>query len=243
MNFLKLGIIPISLAIAACETMNQPTSVSSFDPLKPPGGSVQEDDSSDNYSELTPGQFVIANVPNTAFYNKKPKSGQDADQLLAQGTQMKIVSLSSNMAKVELDSGAVGFVPAVMVSGKDSDSEQDLFPVDGTYQIYPALPGGGPLQPLPVIDLEGLPPEGAIPTIIDPDAPAETPSAPTLDTIPTELPTPATVEEKAKDKVQEKAEEELDPVAEAVREKIAEAMKEEAEAAEKAADSLKEAAE
>ncbi|WP_411827001.1 hypothetical protein [Luteolibacter sp. AS25] len=217
MNFLKIGILPLSLALAACETINRPVSTGTFDPLTPPG-SVKQDTTEAFDSGLTPGEFVTANVPNTAFYNKKPSSSQDADKLLDQGTQMKIVAVESNMVKVELDSGDVGYVPTVMVSGAGATAGQELYPVDGTYQVYPPIPGG-PMEPLPVIDLEGLPPEGAIPTIIDPDAPAEIPAPPSLDAIPEPMPTPTTPDSVA-------AEEELDPVAEAVRLKVEAAMKE-----------------
>ena len=58
----------------------------------------------------------------------------------------------------------------------------------GEYQLYPPLPSTGIGEPLPVIDPAGLPPEGAIPTVIDPDALPETPVppvTPTTETFPT----------------------------------------------------------
>lgn len=156
--------------------MNAPLNTSgSFDPLKPPGSGLSNTTTSYG-PDLSPGAFVTANIPNTAFYKEKPKDGQDADKLLALGTNMKIVSSDPNYVKVELDSGEVGFVPAVMVAAANSGPE--MIPIDGAYQVYPPLPGTGALEPLPVIDPNGLPPEGAIPTIIDPDAPAPAPTAP-----------------------------------------------------------------
>ncbi len=219
MKFSPFTVIPIAIAIAACDTMNAPVSSSSFDPLRPPGSNRQPASSS-NSPELSPGQFVSANIPNTAFYKNKPKGSENADKLVSVGTQMKIIETESDYVKVELDSGEVGYVPAVMVSAPDlTPTPPDLLPFDGAYQVYPPLPGGDPTEPLPVIDPGGLPPDGSIPAIIDPDAPVVT-DVPTLDTIP-EM------------KIEEPAEEEeLDPVAEAVRKKV-EAAKAEEEALKK----------
>lgn len=206
MKFLPLGIIPAALALVSCETMNAPLSNDgSFDPLTPPGGGMRTADTSYGPS-IRPGQFVTASIPNTAFYKNKPKGTEDADKLLNLGTNMKIVSNDGAYVKVELDSGEVGWVPSVMVAS----SSPELAPIDGAYQVYPPLPDTGSLEPLPVIDLGGLPPEGAIPTIIDPDAPAPLPTAPlTVDPIPDLTPSepeaaPAIPEEKTEE---EKAEE------------------------------------
>ena len=217
MKFSPFTVVPVAIAIAACNTMNAPVSSSSFDPLRPPGSNLQQA-SSNSAPELSPGQFVSANIPNTAFYKNKPKGSEDADKLVSLGTEMKIIEIDSNYVKVELDSGEVGYVPAVMVSAPDM-TPPDLLPLDGAYQVYPPLPGGGPIEPLPVIDPGGLPPDGSIPAIIDPDAPIVT-DVPTLDTIPQ-----MNIEEPAEEK-------ELDPVAEAVRKKV-EAAKAEEEALKK----------
>ena len=173
MRFLSLGLIPVAMTLSSCEMMNAPLNTSgTFDPLATPGSGMQRPTASFG-PDLSPGTFVTANIPNTAFYTKRPKGTEDADKLLAQGTNMKIVSSDSSYVKVELDSGEVGWVPAVMVAAPNTGQEN--IPIDGNYQIYPPLPGG-PLEPLPVLDPNGLPPEGGIPTIIDPNAPA--PDAP-----------------------------------------------------------------
>lgn len=213
MKISPLTVIPVAIALAACDTMNTPVSSSSFNPLSPPGTNRQPASSNNYESELSPGQFVSANIPNTAFYKNKPKGSEDADKVISLGTQMKIIEMDSDYVKVELDSGEVGFVPAVMVSAPDTTATPpDTLALDGAYQVYPPLPGGGPIEPLPVIDPGGLPPDGAIPAIIDPDAPIAS-DVPTLDTIPQ-----IEVEE---------PKEELDPVAEAVRKKVEAAKAEE----------------
>ncbi|MGJ8643173.1 MAG: hypothetical protein ACSHX9_07175 [Luteolibacter sp.] len=182
MKTLSLLILPAALAMVACETMNAPLSSGSFDPLRPPGTGLQG--SSDSDSELTPGQFVTASIPNTAFYKEKPKDNQDADKLLDVGTAMKVVSVDSNFVKVELDSGETGYVPSVMLNTGTEEPPQFL-PGDGMFPVYPPLPEGGNVEPLPFLDPNGLPPGDSIPAIIDPDAPITDPSAPiTIDPVP-----------------------------------------------------------
>lgn len=214
MKFLSFGVIPAALALVACETFNAPLSDGgSFDPLGPPGGGIRNTDTSFGPS-ITPGQFVTASIPNTAFYKNKPKGTEDADKLLNLGTNMKIVSNDGTYVKVELDSGEVGWVPSVMVA----TSSPELSPIDGEYQVYPPVPDVGGLDPLPVTDPGGSPPEGAIPTIIDPDAPIPLPGAPlTVDPIPDLTPSepeadpviPVEIpEEKPKESVEEEKPEE-----------------------------------
>ena len=168
------------MIIVACENIESPMTSSSFDPLATPG-SMRSSEPSFGL-EFSPGQFVSAVIDNTAFYKSKPQANQEADKLINRGTQMKIVEISSNHIKVELDSGEVGWVPSVMI-GSGENAAGDMVPVDGIYQVYPPLPEGDVLEPLPIIDSGGLPPEGALPVIIDPDAPADT-TSPTLDSVP-----------------------------------------------------------
>ena len=168
--------------------MTTPITSGDFDPLGPPGGTIATS------LVATPGfkagQFVRASMDNTAFFKVRPKGDADADELLTRGTSMKVISNAASYVKVELDSGEVGFVPAVMLE------DPNVTPVvtvtgAGEYQIYPPLPGTGIGEPLPVIDPSGLPPEGAIPTVIDPDAPPVTPMpavTPTTETFPAPVP-------------------------------------------------------
>ncbi len=217
MNFSLFSLVAVAFGLAACESVNSPVSTSSFDPLRPPGTTIQPASASFGPG-LSPGQFVSASIPNTAFFKDRPKGSEDATKLLALGTEMKIISVDSSYVKVELDSGEVGFVPAVMVTSPDTSNTPEVLALDGAYQVYPPLPGGGPIEPLPMIDPGGLPPDGSIPAIIDPDAPVpETPLS--IDAIPE-----MKVEEPAK---------ELDPVAEEVRKKVEAAKLEEEKLKEK----------
>ena len=220
MKILRFVIIPTALLLAACETFNAPlNSYGTFDPLRAPGSGTNNVDTSYG-PEINPGQFVTANILNTAFYKNKPKGSEDADKLLSLGTNMKIVSDDGAYVKVELDSGEVGWVPSVMVSA----SGTELPPIDGAYQVYPPLPEGGSLEPLPLLDASGQPPGGSIPTIIDPNAPIPVPAAPlTVDPVPDLTPSapeaaPVPPKEELPEKVEEKAVEEK--VVEEVEEKL-----------------------
>ncbi len=147
--------------------MNRPISSGGFDPLSAPG-------SGSNISipvgpEFAAGQFVRAAINNTAFFKNRPKGDADADKLLTKGTSMKVISTSDSYAKVELDSGEVGYVPTVML--EDPKAAMNAPAVNpNEFQVYPPVEGFA--APLPPLAPGELPPEGAIPTIIDPEAPS-----------------------------------------------------------------------
>ncbi|WAC21171.1 hypothetical protein OVA24_07215 [Luteolibacter sp. SL250] len=147
--------------------MNAPlTSSGSFDPLSAAGGSVRSGTST--ASSFKAGQFVRAAIDNTAFFSKRPKGDADADKLLPRNTEMKVISVDSSYVKVELDSGEVGFVPAVMVQ----DPNAVVTDTSGMV-VYPPLPaGGGIVEPLPNMTPTDVPPGGVPPVIsVDPSAP------------------------------------------------------------------------
>lgn len=165
---LASGIAAIGLA--ACGTSNGPTGFDTIDPLRAPGSNTSA--SSIETEGFSAGQFVRAAVDNTAFYLKRPKEDADADKLLRRGTSMKVISASGNYLKVELDSGEVGFVPPVMVEDGNSGAiDTSSYPINpNEIQLYPLLPGS--TQPLPPVGPGEQPPSGAIPTVIDPEAPS-----------------------------------------------------------------------
>jgi hypothetical protein len=147
--------------------MNRPITDGNFDPLRAPGTNAAPAVATG--PSFSAGQFVRASLDNTAFFKTRPKGDADADKLLKRGTSMKVISTASNYVKVELDSGDVGFVPAIMLEDPNAATSSSTTR-PGEYQVYPPLPTSGPVEPLPGIDPAGLPPEGAIPTVIDPEA-------------------------------------------------------------------------
>lgn len=174
-----------ALIFVSCETMTGPITSGDFDPLRPPGSNIPTTTSAG--PSFKAGQFVRAALDNTAFFKIRPKGDADADKLIPRGTSMKVISTSGSYVKVELDSGEIGFVPAVMLEDPNA-VQAPLLTAPGEYQVYPPLPGSGLGEPLPPLDPAGLPPDGAIPTIIDPDAPASNtpvpPVTPTTETFP-----------------------------------------------------------
>jgi hypothetical protein len=168
-----------ALGLTACDTMNTPISSGNFDPLATPGGQVGA--IAPQASPFKAGQFARAAMDNTAFYRVRPKGEASADKLLVRGTSMKVIATAGSYVKVELDSGDIGFVPAVML--EDPNSAPPV-PTTSTseVQVYPPVPGTGLGEPLPGFDPAGQPPIGSIPTVIDPEAP---PVAPVTETIPT----------------------------------------------------------
>jgi hypothetical protein len=158
------------LSLAACDTMTGPVTSGGYDPLLPAGsGNTRTPSMGATFSA---GQFVRASMDNTAFFKDRPNGDADADKLLKRDTSMKVISTSGSYVKVELDSGEIGFIPSVMLEDPNA-AQKTLTAAPGEYQVYPPLPGTGAGEPLPVIDPAGMPPEGAIPTVIDPDAPSE----------------------------------------------------------------------
>lgn len=166
----KLAIPAVlALGLSACESLNQPITSGDFDPLKTPGSNAGINAS--NRPLFSAGQFVTAAVHNTAFFKSQPKGEMDADKLLPRGTSMKVISLTDTYVKVELDSGEVGFVPSVMVEDPRAASAGTMVPMNpNEFQIYP--PPSGMVTPLPPVQPGEQPPDGAIPAVIDPEAPA-----------------------------------------------------------------------
>lgn len=165
------------LGIAACNTMNAPLSSSDFDPLLPPGGGIKP---SDSQPAFRPADHVRAAMDNTAFFKQLPKGDADADKTLIRDTRMKIIRVAGSYLQVELDnSGEVGYVPAVMV--ENPNAQPSTLPGSpGELQVYPPLPGADNAALLPAADPVGAPPDGAIPTVIDPESPA----SPTAEPVP-----------------------------------------------------------
>ena len=154
--------------------------------MRPPGGNINLN--TNTAPLFKAGQFVRAAMDNTAFFKNRPKGEADADKLLPRGTSMKVISISDSYVKVELDSGEVGFVPAIMV--EDPNTAVVPPPVNpNEIQVYPPLGGFG--EPIPTVPAGEAPPEGAIPTVIDPEAPAPGTPVPAPTTPSDTFPAPA----------------------------------------------------
>ncbi len=141
--------------MVSCESMNNPGTGSTFDPLQTPGSQFANQGMAQQQT-IRPGQFVVAAMDNTAFYNQRPGPEAQADQLLDSGTSMRVISTSGSFFRVELDSGEVGFVPRVMI--QDPSADPDV--ADSEFGIYPA----GDI-PQPDVDHDT---DGSTPPLIEP---------------------------------------------------------------------------
>lgn len=180
MKLYALLTIAMAAALVSCETMTGPLSGGDFDPLSAPGSNrtiaVSTNDG------FTQGQFVRAAMNDTAFFLKRPSGDAEANKLLKIDTQVKVISSEGAYTKVELDSGEVGYIPAVMLTDSNA-SPAGLPGAPGEVQVYPPLTPIAPADnTLPVVPPSEVPPGGSIPAVIDPTAPPvpapATPTAP-----------------------------------------------------------------
>lgn len=173
----------LAVALAACQSMNAPISSGDFDPLRPPGSELGG--LSDSGPQIIrPGQFAIAAIDNTAFYNARPRGDAEADKLLRRGTSLKVISTAGSYYRVELDSGEVGFVPTVMVEDPNAVPE-----VTGDMLgLYPGVTDITPIDPTPAVD-EPSTPDVTIPPVLEPEIP--TTPVPPPSPIPPPPPPPA----------------------------------------------------
>lgn len=165
------------LGLSGCESLNAPISSSEYNPLSVPGsGPVAAETSRVNFK---PGQYVRTSMQDTGFFRSRPRGNADADRLLGRETRMKVVSSDSSYVRVELDSGEVGFVPAVMVEDISAPADE-LPPSSGNeFQVYP------PIAPVtgfetPTVDPSELPPDDSVPSLMN----LETPELPDADATP-----------------------------------------------------------
>lgn len=120
-----------------------------INPLGQPGGDPSAPP--ENTSGLMPGQFVKARIDGTAFFLQMPRGNAEADQLLDKGTQMKVIESGESFSKVELDSGAIGYVLTAILEPVtlDAVSEPDAGPDQPVPPVVDPLPD---LPPAPVLE-------------------------------------------------------------------------------------------
>ncbi len=160
----SLTLLPVIAGLfAACESMNAPVSSGGFDPLRPPGSEIGGPSES-GPRQIRPGEFVIAAVDNTAFFNTRPRGDAEADKLLSRGTSMRVIAVAGSYYRVELDSGEVGFVPSVMVEDPNAMPDMAGDPMD----MYSGMIDVTPADTEPVI-IEPLPDADSLPAVIEPE--------------------------------------------------------------------------
>lgn len=182
----------LALMLASCgslQTLNQPLSGDGdFDPLSSPGSATRQTLSvAPTSPSYAPGQWVETSMDNATFFRVIPKGNARADQVLAAGTAMKVVSNSGTYVKVELDSGSTGYVPEIMIAERRSANEipvtapevplPDLGSVPPPFE--PGIDSGEGIAPPP--EIPGTPPPvPEIPGAVPPPLPSYIPPVPTV---------------------------------------------------------------
>lgn len=165
MNFAKpLTLVALAFTALSCGSLkkfNWSLSDNGFDPLTSPGSS------SAAIAPATPsykqGQWVETSMPNATFFKAFPKGSAVADKVLSVATPMKVVSSRETYLKVELDSGDVGYVPEIMVTGRSSAVGGQPGAIVPNYVPVPSPvePGSAPFGVAPPPEVPGLSAEDA----------------------------------------------------------------------------------
>ena len=140
-----LLVSAIGSLLPGCGGGGSPADFGSYNPLRAPGAANLHDDA----GNFRPGQFARTLLDNAAFFKDRPSGSANADRLLKANTPFKVIESDGTYLKVELDSGDVGYIPAVLA----------------TAQAAPAA------EPTPAPAAVTPPQTPAIPTTITPDAP------------------------------------------------------------------------
>lgn len=166
------------LGIVSCDSLNQPLSGGdSSNPLDAPGGTITAANTDPYGPAFTPGTFLQTVSPSTSFFKNFPKDDDQPSKILADYTDVKVISSKDSYVKVEvIDTGEVGYVPSVMLGEKRSpeDTPTSLPPTD----VPPLVPGDAAPDPeVPGLDTPagGNPPAPAAPAAPPADAPAVAP--------------------------------------------------------------------
>lgn len=90
--------------------------------------------------EILPGRYLQTVSVNTVFFNNYPNIYDRPDRILPNFTDVKVVSVKGSYVKVELiNTGAVGYVPSMMLGEKRSPRNSQVAPQDNGGQLVPDI--------------------------------------------------------------------------------------------------------
>jgi len=93
--------------------------------------------------EILPGRYLQTISPSSTFFNNYPSFDTRPDRILPSYTNVKVVSVKGSYVKVELiDSGAVGYVPSMMLGEKRSPHKVPVIPKNNNDQLVPEIDPG-----------------------------------------------------------------------------------------------------
>jgi hypothetical protein len=116
----------------------------------------------------TPGQWLETTIPSTAFFSDEPKSNEQPRKLLSAGTVLKVISTEGTYVQVELESGDVGYVPAIMVAERPTSGQLPIMPLGPDGDLDVPVPGINTPAPEPEVAPLDVSPVGGTPGRIDP---------------------------------------------------------------------------
>lgn len=118
-----------------------------YDPVSGRGGSqfeapraIPTDDPEMYGPEIVPGRYLQTVSENSVFFSNYPGIYDQPDRILPNFADVKVVSVKGTYVKVELiDTGAVGYVPSMMLGEKRSPRNDQLTPQDSAEQLVPDI--------------------------------------------------------------------------------------------------------
>jgi hypothetical protein len=153
--------------LSACGGVNRPLD-SSFNPLDSPGMRGGADVVDVTGPAYTPGQWLETTISSTAFFYKIPKGNDQPNKLLPSGTVLKVIATEGTYVQVELESGDVGYVPAIMVAERPTADQVPIVPLGPDGSVLEPIPGIHTPAPEPEVAPLDVSPVGETPGLIDP---------------------------------------------------------------------------
>ena len=154
---MKLTVIfsvsSLALALVSCD-FNQPLPGGDvYNPLNTAGASGQLDIVDTSGPSISPGGYMQTTSSMTALFSRFPGPNDQPSKTLSNYTDVKVISIKGSYVKVEVvNTGDVGYVPAVMLGEKRSRNEVQVTSGLGGVPVTPGM------APQPEI-LDVAPPE------------------------------------------------------------------------------------
>lgn len=162
-------LVLLALSLVSCDSLNQPLGSGDSNPLDAPiANAPREVVEEPSVSQHIPGTFLQTESAQTSFFSFYPKVQDQPSKILPDYTDVKVISNKGSYVKVEVvDSGEVGYVPAVMLGDKREPEPSPVVTDTPAAPVAPFTPDIPSIAPDP--EIPGLGP----PEVIDLSRPAE----------------------------------------------------------------------
>ena len=158
-DLVKTAIFPLclglsSVALVSCGSWNQPLD-GSYDPLSSPGSQRPGATMDVTGPQYRAGQWLETSTPNTAFFPRSPRGNDQPNKVLPASTPLKVITTEGTYVKVELEDGAIGYVPTIMVAEKPLGTQVPIVPEAPGNMVNPgAYSGRAPEPEVPPLSVE-----------------------------------------------------------------------------------------